>query len=99
MIKVLKVTDDSLTPEYNEGDFVIVLKIPCVFKSPKRGDVVVFKQSSYGTLIKQVDRYDPQSGELFVIGTHADSVDSRQFGALYKRDLIGKVIWHVRNPR
>ena len=52
MIKVLKVTDDSLTPEYNEGDFVIVLKITFWFKSPKRGDVGAFKQSSYGTLIK-----------------------------------------------
>jgi len=99
MIKVLKVTGDSLTPEYKGGDFVIVLKIPLWFKSPKRGDVVVFRQSNYGILIKQVDRYDPQSGEFFVIGTHADSVDSRQFGALHKRDLIGKVIWHVRNPR
>jgi signal peptidase I len=99
MIKVLKVTGDSLAPDYQEGDFVVALKIPFLFKSITPGDTVVFRNAVYGTMIKRVERIDPTSGDLYVLGTHPNSVDSRQFGALGQADLVGKVIWHIRKPR
>jgi len=99
MIKVLKVTGDSLAPDYQEGDFVVALKFPFLFNSIAPGDIVVFRNADYGTMIKQVESIDPVSGDLHVIGTHPYSVDSRQFGALARVDLVGKVIWHIKNPR
>jgi len=96
MIQILKVTGESLSPLFLAGDFVVVSKIPCVLRKIKAGDIVVFKQPVYGTLIKQVDHFSTDGKEIFVMGTNPESTDSRQFGPLSHRQLIGKVIWHIR---
>ena len=96
MLRLLKVSGQSLSPRYNEGDFVIVSKIPFFFIPPRPGDVVAFRQPGYGTLIKQVVQVDPASGALTVTGTQPESVDSRVFGPVSPRSLLGKVIWHVK---
>ena len=96
MIQVLKVTGESLSPFFLEGDFVVVSKIPFVLQRIQPGDTVVFRQPGYGTLIKQVEHISPDGEQLFVLGVHPDSTDSRQFGPLNRRQLIGKVIWHIR---
>jgi signal peptidase I len=98
MIQLIKVTGDSLSPEYQEGDFVLVVKIPFFLRSIRPGDVIVFRQIAYGDLIKRVERIDPAADLLYVKGSHPDSQDSRQFGPIPRSDLIGKVIWHLRKP-
>ena len=99
MLRLLKVSGQSLSPKYNEGDFVIVSKIPFFFAPLKAGDVVAFHQPGYGTMIKLVEHVNQDSGELLVIGTQPDSVDSRVFGAVRQKDVFGKVIWHVAKPQ
>ncbi|MEJ2597929.1 MAG: S24 family peptidase [Anaerolineales bacterium] len=98
MLRLIKVTGNSLWPEYREGDFVLIVKIPFLFFHYKVGDVVVFRQPLYGTLIKKIERIQPQDGGLFVVGHHPDSVDSRQFGPILPKATLGKVVWHVRRP-
>jgi len=98
MLRLLKVTGDSLSPEYQEGDFVLVCRILLLVRAPKSGDVVVFRHPAYGTMIKLVDRVAPEGDEIFVVGTHDDSVDSRQFGPISRKALLGKVIWHIKKP-
>ena len=44
MLKILKVTEDSLAPEYQNGDFVLVSKIPFLFVPPSPGDIIAFHQ-------------------------------------------------------
>jgi nickel-type superoxide dismutase maturation protease len=95
MIQILKVTGESLSPVFLEGDFVVVSKIPFVLRKIKAGDIVVFQHPVYGTMIKKVDYISPNGEEIFVLGTHPESTDSRQFGPLQRRQLIGKVIWHI----
>ncbi len=99
MLKVLKVSENSLSPAYQEGDYVVISTIPLIFGAPRRGDVVVFRHAVYGTLIKMVEAVMPGGEELRVVGTHADSVDSRRFGPISRQDIIGKVIWHIKKPR
>jgi nickel-type superoxide dismutase maturation protease len=98
MLRLIKVTGNSLWPEYREGDFVLIVKIPFSFFRYRVGDVVVFHHALYGTLIKKVERIQSQDGALFVVGYHPDSVDSRQFGAVLPQTILGKVIWHIRRP-
>ena len=98
MLKILKVTGDSLSPFFLEGDFVVVSKIPFFLRKPRSGDIVVFEHPTYGTLIKRVERLSPDGEEVYVIGEHPLSTDSRQFGPLPCRILLGKVIWHIRKP-
>ena len=96
MLHLIKVTGHSLTPEYQEGDFVLVSKIPFLLSSPRSGDTIVFHHPAYGTMIKQVESIDQNTGALLVTGTHAESIDSRQFGSISQKQIIGKVIFHIR---
>ncbi len=98
MFRLLRVSGDSLTPEYREGDFVLITKIPFFLYPLKVGDIVAFRHPDYGTLIKKVATISAGGDEIFVIGTHEHSVDSRHFGTLQRADLMGKVIWHIRKP-
>jgi len=95
MLKLLKITGDSLTPEYQNGDFVIISKIPFLFAPPSPGDVIAFRQVGYGLLIKRIEGVT-QYGEVNVIGSHPESIDSRVFGPIRRESILGKVIWHIQ---
>jgi signal peptidase I len=97
MLRILKVRGDSLAPEFQQGDFVLVSKIPFLFVPPSPRDVIAFHQPGYGLLIKRIQDINPDGG-INVIGDHPESVDSRVFGAIRREDMIGKVVWHVRKP-
>jgi phage repressor protein C with HTH and peptisase S24 domain len=92
MLKFIKVTGNSLYPEYREGDYVMILTLP--FLSFKRGDTIVFQHPNYGEMIKTIDRID--SDKIQVIGTHPSSIDSRRFGPIDRNSVLGKVIWHIK---
>jgi signal peptidase I len=96
MLRLIKVSGHSLEPVYRDGDFVLVSKIPILFGRIKTGDVVVLKHKAYGLMIKLVERLDIQADRIYVVGLHNDSLDSRQFGPVGKKDLAGKVVWHIR---
>jgi signal peptidase I len=90
------VSGSSLTPVYRDGDFVLVSKIPYLFDEIKQDDIVAFRHKEYGTMIKKVQDVAPNTGEINVIGTHENSVDSRRFGPITREDVLGKVICHIK---
>lgn len=95
MTRFLKVRGGSLTPEYSQGDFVLVSKVPFLFAPPSPGDIIAFRQPGYGLLIKRIQNIT-SDGSLNVIGSHPESVDSRVFGPVRRHEIVGKVIWHIR---
>jgi signal peptidase I len=95
MLKLLKISGDSLAPEYQIGDFVMISKIPFLFVPPSPGDIIAFRQPGYGLLIKRIQQIT-LDGELIVIGNHPESVDSRVFGPIKKENILGKVFWHIQ---
>ena len=95
MFRLFKVRGDSLAPEYSQGDFVLVSKIPFLVSPPAPGVVIAFNQPGYGLLIKRIESITDDGG-LKVSGTHPDSIDSRTFGLVRPNDIIGRVIWHIR---
>jgi phage repressor protein C with HTH and peptisase S24 domain len=99
MIRVIKVTGNSLTPEYQEGDFVALITAHFLLGKLKVGDAIVFHHETYGTMIKKIARIKSSGELLYVTGSHPLSVDSNRFGPIRKDTLIGKVIWHIRKPR
>ncbi len=96
MLRLLKIEGSSLEPEYREGDYVFVSILPFLFRPIRAGEVIVFHQLIFGVMIKRVEWVDTAQGCLFVTGTHPESIDSRRFGPVRLRDVIGKVIWHIR---
>jgi nickel-type superoxide dismutase maturation protease len=98
MFWFFRISGRSLYPTYQDGDFVLVSKIPIFFRRLRQGDVVVLRHPSYGTLIKRVDRLKPDRDEIYLAGTQEDSLDSRQFGPVRQKRILGKMIWHIRKP-
>jgi len=99
MLQIFKVSGTSLWPDYKEGDFVVIVKIPLFLRALKPGDVVVFYHPVFGVMIKRVESYDPITEAVTVLGTQPESIDSRRFGSIPKSSITGKVILHIRNPR
>jgi signal peptidase I len=98
ILNLLKVSGNSLLPAYQDGDFVLVSKIPYLFAPIRPGDVVVFRREPYGTLIKMVESLGARGDEISVVGTFPGSVDSTRFGPIRARKVLGKVIWHIKRP-
>lgn len=95
MLQVLRVTENSLYPLYQDGDFVLISKIPILLRGIRPGDVVVFEHPSRGKLIKRVERLENEGRAVYVLGLSPDSVDSRFFGAVPRERVLGTVIWHI----
>ena len=91
MFKLMRVKGNSLRPEVQDGDVVLLLTWRRLWKL-KPGDRVVFSQPTYGTLIKKIERLGPGEDQVFVTGTHAASVDSYEFGPIAIQSIIGLVI-------
>ena len=99
MLQVIMVTGESLSPIYQDGDYVLVLTIPLLARRIKVGDTIVFKLEPYGTLIKQVESINTRDDHVFVTGTSPNSLDSRSFGPIKLDEITGKVIWHIPKRR
>ena len=98
MLKLLRVSGQSLAPIYQDGDFVLTSKIPILIGRLYPGDVVVANHPDYGILIKLVKQIDPDGRHLSLVGLHPDSVDSRRFGPIPMEYIQGKVIWVIKRP-
>jgi len=94
MLRILKISGDSLSPEYEEGDFVVIATSPFFLRRLKPGDVVVFQHGGYGTLIKKIERFN-ENGDLIVVGTQPSSLDSQRLGPISPQALKGKIIAHI----
>jgi nickel-type superoxide dismutase maturation protease len=99
MLRMIKVTGESLSPQFQEGDYVLIATIPFVVNNIKSGDTIVFQHPGYGTMIKNVECVDNLEDMISVTGTNPNSVDSRRFGPIPRKDVIGKVVWHIASPK
>jgi signal peptidase I len=95
MFKIVKIAGNSLYPKIKPGDYVMVFQPPWFFSTIRNGDLIVFKHDVYGRLIKIVTAIDKQEGKVEVAGLHGESVDSAALGLVGKKDIVGKVIWHI----
>ena len=98
MFKILKVKGRSLTPDYHEGDFVLIRKVPFSTRRYREGDVVAFCHPDHGLMIKRLHAISENGTRLTVHGSHPFSVDSRSFGPIDAINVLGKVVWQIKNP-
>lgn len=81
-----------MKPTLLHGDIVLVNKLAYLFNKPQPGEIVIAKQKNYRHyLIKRVKRV--QKNTLFIVGDNKEkSIDSRKFGWIEQKDIIGKVM-------
>jgi len=99
LFKILKVKGDSMSPDYQEGDFVLITSLPFFRQHLKTGDTIIFSHKLYGTLIKHIASFDPETAEAYVEGTRPDSLSSQRLGTIRRGNIQGKVIAHFPKPR
>jgi len=98
MLKIIKVTGESLSPFFLPGDYVLIGKCSYLFDGISKGDIVVFTHSTYGLMIKEIERINSELRQIHVKGSHPLSVASLKMGPIAFDDIHGKVIWHIKNP-
>lgn len=98
MLRLLKITGESMSPDFQEGDFVAIATVPFILKRLKIGDTIIFEHKLYGTLIKRVRAFEEVTGDLYVEGTQENSLDSRRLGPIRQGSIRGKVVVHIKKP-
>ena len=79
-----------MLPTFKSGDLVLVNRLAYFFGSPKVGDLVVLKRGKH--IIKRITAIEGE--QVFVIGDNKkESTDSRNFGWINKKEIVGKVIF------
>jgi nickel-type superoxide dismutase maturation protease len=89
------ISGHSMQPTLMESDSVLVSSVPYIFSKPKVRDIIAFKDSkTKKVFIKRVTKVENDKYE--VLGDNPlDSKDSRSFGWITKKDIIGKVIFET----
>lgn len=81
-----------MAPTFKENDIVLVNRLSYFLSRPKIGDVVVLKREKY--IIKRIKKID--GDRFFVQGDNVkESTDSRKFGWVSKKEIVGKVIFKI----
>ncbi len=88
------VSGRSMEPTFCAGDCLLVLNLNLLLK---KGDVVILRDSRDDRLVlKRVAKMDDSI--FFVKGDNEDfSTDSRTFGPVSKKNLIGKVLLRYKH--
>lgn len=89
MIKLFRIEGSSLHPILKEGEVILCVKI-FSFSNIKINDIVVFAHKKEGLMIKRVTNISAKG--YYVQGENPYSIDSRNFGALEKNQLLYKKI-------
>ena len=92
MLKIIKVTGNSLSPFFFPGDFVLIWRSPSLFTKLSSGDYVVFNHEELGLLIKRILHNNPAEEFIEIEGIHPDSISSKKMGRIPYQNIIGKVI-------
>ncbi len=87
-----KIEGSSMSPTFESGDVVLVNRLSYLFGKPKIGDLVVLRKNKY--IIKRISKI--KENQFFVIGDNErESTDSRSFGWIKKKEIIGKVMFKI----
>jgi len=87
-----RVSDSSMVPTLNPGDYVLVNRWAYLLGRPSPGDIVVVRHPTHTNtvLVKRVASVT-EGGDVIVRGDNPDrSVDSRQFGPIPRGRIVGK---------
>jgi signal peptidase I len=98
MFRIIKVSGESMSPEFNDGDYVLLSRLPLILGMIKINSTLVFKSAEYGILIKKVSDIDRHKGTFFFTGINKNSLTSEKIGAIPRKSILGSVILHFKKP-
>ena len=108
IFKAVAVRGESMSPNYNDGDWLLFRLLPAKSKAKSKANelvgkvVLIQRESEFGTDFLQVKRVtqvhnDNDEARIWVEGDNKSaSTDSRNWGALDSDEVIGKLILRYR---
>ena len=84
-----------MEPAILDGQSVLASNIPYIISKPKIGDVIAFNKKGK-IFIKRIVKINlsADGDKYFVAGDNKkDSLDSKKFGWIDRKQIVGKVIW------
>lgn len=95
-LRRFRVLDRSMEPTLREGDQVITSPLPYLWGRPAVGDLVVLRHPLEDRfLVKRISRVE--GSFVSVAGDNErQSTDSRIFGPVPPQNLVGKVVFHLK---
>lgn len=86
-----RIQGHSMEPTIKNGTSVVGTSILYIFRSPQKGDIVLFKKGKK-LFVKRIKRINGQ--RFFLSGDNKkDSLDSKEFGWILREKIVGKVVW------
>ena len=84
-----------MSPTLKPGDTVLASPLPYLFIRPKVNDLIIcLDPRDTRILVKRIIKIE--SNKFFVSGDNPkESTDSRTFGPIGRRDIMGKVIYFI----
>ncbi|MEK7168569.1 MAG: S26 family signal peptidase [Patescibacteria group bacterium] len=93
LLSKFKISGHSMEPLFLHGDKILTTNIFYLFKSPQINDIVVFKDIT-NVFVKRITKII--NDKYFVSGDNQnDSLDSKDFGAISKSQILGKFIYKL----
>ena len=99
MIKLIKVTGNSLSPSFLDGDYVLIGTRKRKLASYKIGDILVADHQLLGLIIKRVRANHPDTQTFELEGTNPASISSQKIGLVPYQAVLGEVLLHIKRPR
>jgi len=103
LFKAVELRGDSMSPNFNDGDWLLFRLFPAKSKSGNLvGKVVLIqRQSQVGTDFLQVKRVTQLTEVKFWVegDNKSASTDSRSWGALDSTEVIGKLLFRYRRAK
>lgn len=92
LVKKYEISGISMSPSLNPGDTVFASPLPYFFSSPKKNDIIICQDPrDKRILVKRITKI--YNRKYFVSGDNPNSsTDSRTFGLINRRGIVGKVI-------
>lgn len=84
-----------MSPILNEGDFVATT---CWWPKLQLGRLVVVRHPRYKIIVKRITEFR-EDGHFLLSGENDASVESQQIGWISKDDLLGVVLFSIKNNR
>ena len=80
-----------MLPNLTPNEKALISSLPFFFKSPSIGDIVAFREDDK-IFVKRIKFI--KEDKFFLEGdNNKDSLDSRSFGFIFKKQILGKLIF------
>lgn len=91
MIYFRRISGQSMSPTLSNGDYIVAIKP--LFNKYSEGDIVIVSHPIYGEIIKRILSLEEQI--LWLVGDGNDTLSSEKMGAIDRKWLLAKMVWHI----